>query len=274
MDAVKLYWETLFRAERVTPQLIEEAYAEHRGGLEVSETPRVLILVPAYNASEPHQRASVNATMLDLRENGIEADYCETSGDSLVTRGRHCLVHLFMCSQATHLLQWDADVEMVDPTAVRKMVASGHDVVGCAYPWRDGSGRVVCNPLRDGVGPDGRAGARIDVHNCMPVAEIGTGFLMTSRKVITDLMSRHPELLYEADLSDYLGCPMWALFDAYLETKPNGRKRYASEDWRFCSLARAAGHAVNVYYPPILRHWGKVAHEGHITKAWDLKAAE
>ena len=88
------------------------------------------------------------------------------------------------------------------------------------------------------------------------------------------LVSRNPvptsETMYQADIEPYVGAPMWALFDAYLEMRENGRRRYASEDWRFCQLAREAGYGVFVYYPPVFRHWGKTAHQGHIVKAWGL----
>ncbi len=265
-------WDVAWKLP-LTAENLEAMYHADRGG-PVSDTPHVYIAVPAYQPSELAQRASVRRTVADLEAHGIAVTYVETPGDSLVTRGRHCLVHEFLRSPATHLLQWDADVECLDPSAVRKMVQSGHDVVGGAYPWRDGSGRVVCNPLPDMVGNDGAGSVDIDLFNCMRVAEIGTGFMLTSRRCIVDLQVRHPELMYMADLSNWSGQPMWALFDVHLEPRPDGHRRYASEDWRFCTLAREAGYGVHVYYPPVFRHWGKTAHEGHLTKAWGMAARE
>jgi hypothetical protein len=267
------HWELLHRVRTLDVATIEAAYLAHRHGEPVSQRPHVFLAMPAYVTPEAAVRASVQAIILDLQAHGIGATYFETPGDSLVTRGRHALVHEFLCSPATHLLQWDADIECQDATAVRKMVESGFDVVGGAYPWRDGSGRVVANPLRQTVEEK-----YVDLDaksSCIKVSEVGTGFLLTSRRAIVDLQAQHPELLYMADIEPYVGAPMWALFDAYLELRAEtGRKRYASEDWRFCQLARDAGYDIHVYYPPIFRHWGKHAHAGHITTAWGMSGKE
>jgi len=250
----------------------EWSYRAVRGGLPVSDRPHVFIAMPAYVTPELPIQASLERTMEDLKAHDILVSVFRTQGDSLVTRGRHCLEHEFMCSAATHFLQWDSDLECQEPRAVRKMLASGHDIVGCAYPWRDGSGRVVCNPS-DETRKTGEV--TIDPKtNCLKVSEIGTGFLMVSRKCIVDLRERHPELMYQSDIEPYAPAPMWALFDSCIEAGINGRPRFASEDWRFCTLARQAGYDVHCYYPPIFRHWGKKGHEGHITKAWGMGAAE
>jgi hypothetical protein len=261
------HWELLHLSSEVNATLIERAYAVERHGVPVSTKPHVFIAMPAARAPELAVRVSVQRTQQDLLDHGIECTVFESPGDSLVTRGRHCLSHVFLTTTATHFLQWDDDVEILDPSAVRKMVESRHNIVGCAYPWRDGSGRVVCNPLPETA----QYGyVDFDTHQCCKVSEIGTGFLMVSRQCLVDLAARHPEDMYQADIEPYIGAPMWALFDARIELSPNGRKRYASEDWRFCSIARAAGYGVWLYYPPVLQHWGKVAHKGHVTKSWGM----
>lgn len=266
------HFEPLWNEQHWGPWDPEWSYRAQRGGVPVSESPHVFIAMPAARSPELAVRLSVDRNIRDCEEHGIAVTYFESPGDSLVTRGRHGLMNEFLSSPATHLLQWDDDVECIDDTAVRGMVQSGLAVVGGAYPWRDGSGRVVCNPLTDGF--DRKTGVgQVDLDpktKCIRIAEIGTGFLMTSRTCIVDLMRKHPELLYMADIEPYVGAPMWALFDSFLEVREDGRKRYASEDWRFCQLARAAGYGVHVYYPPVFRHWGKKAHEGHIIKAWRM----
>ena len=254
--------------DRVEEVHIERAYEVERHGKPVSPTPHVFIAMPAYVTPEAAVRVSVERVVADLQAHGIGCTYYESGGDSLVTRGRHGLVHEMLCTTATHLLQWDADIECLDPSAVRMMVRSGHHVVGGAYPWRDGSGRVVANPL-----PETMRDRAIELDTgtkCLRVSEVGTGFMLTSRKLLVELCAKHPEMMYQADIEPYVGAPMWALFDAYLEMRESGRRRYASEDWRFCQLAREAGYGVFVYYPPVFRHWGKTAHQGHIVKAWGL----
>lgn len=266
------HWEMLFRVQPVDDLAIERAYEIERNGIPVDARPHVFIAMPAYVMPETAVRASVEANVRDLRAHGYEATVFESPGDSLVTRGRHGLSHEFLRSTATHFLQWDADIECLAPNAVRGMVESGRPIVGGAYPWRDGSGRVVCNPLPESIGV---GKLQIDTKaKCIKVREVGTGFLMVSRTCLVNLMATHPELMYEADIEPFVGAPMWSLFDAALEMGPHGRKRYASEDWRFCTLAREAGYDVAVYYPPKFRHWGKFPHTGHIIEAWGLNRPE
>ncbi|HET9045103.1 MAG TPA: hypothetical protein VFN70_18235 [Burkholderiales bacterium] len=262
------HWELIFRSMPSSWDLEASYWAERNGEYLPEFTKHVFIAIPAYQAPEPAMRTSLRATVADLEAHAIKVTVLETGGDSLVTRGRHVLVHEFLCSTATHLLQWDADIECLDATAVRKMLETGHDLIGGAYPFRDGSGHVVANPLaedlRDGkVTVDAEAGT-------IRVGEVGTGFMLTSRKLLIDLQQRHPELLYQSDLFSHREAPMWALFDVALEVGEDGRKRYASEDWHFCSLARAAGYSVYVYAPPKFRHWGKAGHEGHVLHAWGM----
>lgn len=260
------HWELVF-GTRPESWDLEAVYLAHRHGDPVSATPCVLIATPAYQPPELAYLESVARTIEDLRAHGIDAIHFLTNGDSLVTRGRHTLVHNFLCSGATHLLQWDADIECLDATAVRRMVESKRPIIGGAYPFRDGSGGVVANLLASD-----RKAQKVDIRedNTIPVSEVGTGFLMVRRDVLIDMQQRHPEMLYEADLDGYRGCPMWSLFDVALEAGESGRRRYASEDWRFCSVARADGYEVCIYYPPEFRHWGKKAHAGHVVRAWKM----
>lgn len=256
------HWRLMYMAKQ-TPELIERAYDVDRQG-PVASKPTVAIATPSFRRPAAGYRHSKKLVMRDLVRAGFGVLDLEMNGDALVTRGRHCLMHEFLRSPATHLLQWDDDIEALNPECVREMIATGHDIVGGAYPFRDGSGRVVANPL-EGTGS-------VTIENaCMPVRELGTGFLLTSRKAIVDLCARHPEEFYLADINPYVDAPMWALFDARLEDRGDGIKRYASEDWWFCKLAREAGYSVNVYLPPSFRHWGEWGHDGHITKAWSMK---
>ena len=243
---------------------IECMYEAARGG-PVDASTHVMMATPAYAGTELAMEQSRSLVERDLSAHDITSTRLTTSGDSLVTRGRHSIMHEFLTSPCTHLLMWDADIEVEHPGCVRAMLATGHDVIGGAYPFRDGSGKVVANPIRQ----DGKIVITVGEDGCIPVSEVGTGFLMVSRKAIVELCKLHPELLYTSDLFESKGCPMWALFDTAIVGN-----RYLSEDWFFCLLWRNAGHQVYVYGPAGFRHWGKLPSAGHIADAWGLKRAE
>jgi hypothetical protein len=223
----------------------------------------VVLTTPAYSAPVLAFLESRHQVVRDLGDHGIKATLMMSGGDSLVTRGRHALCHQFLQTSGTHMLFWDADIEVIDPATVRHMLATGREVIGGAYPFRDGSGSVVCNAL-----PESKTqGVYIDDHGAMRVREVGTGFMLIERKALVRMMAAHNHLMYLADTVSFRGAPMWALFDVAIEDR-----RYLSEDWLFC---RRHGD-VYVYAPAEFRHYGMHGHSGHILKAWGMreKAAE
>lgn len=257
------HWELarLVKPETLTSDVIEHIYLADRHGEPVDETPHVVIATPAYSAPVLAFLESRHRVVQDLAEHGIKVTLLMSGGDSLVTRGRHALCHQFLQTTGTHLLFWDADIECIDPATVRHMLAAGKEVVGGAYPFRDGSGAVVANALPESKS----AGIYVDETGCARVREVGTGFMLIERKGLVRLMAKHPETLYFADTTSFRGQPMWALFDVAIE-----ERRYLSEDWLFC---RRHGD-VYVYVPAEFRHYGMHGHSGHIMTAWGMRPAE
>lgn len=229
----------------------------------------VMLATMAYNPPEPAMAYSRLAVCRDLAEHGIKHTIHETTGDSLVTRGRHEVMTDFLSTPASHLLWWDADIEATQHDVVRTMLATGHDVIGGACPYRNDSGRVVMN-LRDEDRKSGRI--ETDDHGCVKVAEVGTGFLLISRAAIVKLCGKHPELFYRSDIPDNVtgkpsGRPMWALFDTALLGQ-----RLMSEDYMFCRRWRDAGGDVYVHAAAEFRHWGKKAYEGSFLRTLNARA--
>jgi hypothetical protein len=243
-------------------------YQVERHGQPVSPKPRVMIATPAYAGLEVGYLTSRDEVLQDLVKHGIEIDVLTTGGDSLVTRGRHTIVHEFLRSTSTHLLFWDADIQVNEPDAVSAMIATGKDVIGGAYPFRDGSGRVVANPLEEDAKNHLLEVEHSPSGDLLSVAEIGTGFMLLSRKAIVTLCERHMERLYRSDLHAFMGEPMWALFDTKIE-----EERYLSEDFFFCRLWRNTGEKVWVFAPATFRHWGKQGFQGNIRDAWRMSEA-
>lgn len=247
---------------RSPPWAIETMYAEYRNG-PVSAQPHVLLATPAYNPPGLEFIHVRDMVARDLQAHAIACTQLTSPGDSLVMRGRHTLMGEFLKSDCTHMLFWDVDIEPRDPSIVRQMLKTGHDIVGGACPFRGEGGGVVCN-IRQ-VDRD-RGMIDTDDMQCVEVAEVGTGFLLMSRRAIVRLCEAHPELMYFSDLPSNYGEPMWSLFDTVIVDR-----RFLSEDYFFCKLWRGVGGHVYVYVPFEARHWGRKGYEASFAQALGMR---
>lgn len=245
--------------------------------LHTSGEDSVLVAVPEYRGMVNECRASMMRCVKALGEAGIPCEVRSFPGQSLVTRARNIIAHVFMTTRHTVLFQWDDDVECLDPEALVKMLATGHDVLGGAYPFRDGSGSVVVGPKPAENGKRNEYTIHVEDDGTCSVKDLATGFLMVRRHVLAHLMMRHPELLCQIDGGgvEVKGAPHWALFDTRIDPDGVGhRRKYLSEDWTFSRRCREAGYDPRVYVPPILRHWGMRPSDGHMLVAYGFQSPE
>jgi hypothetical protein len=228
-------------------------YDEARGG-PVSEKPLVAIIVPSYRESETvAQVCRVARTRMreQLASAGLDTIVAPISGDSLVCRMRQRAVHMFMMSPATHLLFIDADIEVMTPDCVLKMVQANRDIVAGACPFKNASRHTVHNLFDD-------AEPVVDEHGCVEVRDAGTGFMLIKRETILRMQAAHPELLHwSMSMGADRGAPLWALFDTGIVGGI-----YQSEDYLFCTIWQELGGKVYVYAPARFRHWGEYGYEG------------
>ncbi len=243
------FWEHLHTVKPKDWEL-ESFYTRSRGG-PVTASPSVAIVVPGYrelDAEARPGRAARAAVREDMARHGIESRVANIEGDSLVCRMRQRACHLFLCSPATHMLFLDADIEARDPDCIRQMLATGHDVIAGACPFKDRSGRTVHNRFPE---DDGKP-VEFDEHGCVEVQDAGTGCMLISRRALITMQKAHPELLHMSmSHANDRGAPLWALFDTRVVDGI-----YCSEDYFFCHLWQQLGGSVYVYPKARFRHWG------------------
>jgi hypothetical protein len=249
-------WDMIVQTRPIewTPALIEATYVAHRRGLPTLKEPFVAIAAPMYRESATVARICSTSRVqarLDLKQHGIESDSIPIAGDSLICRMRQRAVHMFLETPATHMLFWDCDIECLTPDCVRKMLETGHDVIAGACPFKDMSGRTVCN-LPEGVKPV------VGDDGCVEVQDAGTGFLLISRRAILNMMAAYPDLQHwSTSMDHHRGAPLWALFDTGIIDGI-----YQSEDYYFCRLWQRLGGKVYVYAPARFKHYGEHGYEG------------
>ncbi len=250
---------------------IDAMYTAHRKE-PVSDGPRVLMIVPSYRESIEIQQLtdpSREAVQADLAAHGIGSGRASIYGDSLVARMRQRGVNQFMKSRATHLLWCDLDIEPLDPTCVREMLATGHDVIAGACPFKNTDRKVVCNLLPGALDAMQESGTLEAPDGCIEVQDAGTGFMLVSRKAIVALMQAHPELLHFSGGKSDHGEPLWAIYDTGVVDGV-----YRSEDYMFCHLWRQLGGKVYVHLASTFRHYGTHGFEASIMEQLGLSSAK
>jgi hypothetical protein len=176
-------------------------------------------------------------------------------GEALIGRGRGSYLMKFLRSEATHLLFVDADVGF-SPDAVFRLLDSGRDVIGGAYPrkaqmtaaLRNGELALELDPLGDEAA---------DADGLRRVAAVGAGFLMISRPAAQRLLDAYPHLL--AKLSDVQGAAdggALMVFDSFVEPETG---RYLNDWQAFGRRWRDLGGEVWVDTRAGLTHIGDVA---------------
>jgi hypothetical protein len=86
----------------------------------------------------------------------------------------------------------------------------------------------------------------------------GTGFLCIAREVLERIIKEMPELRYDPDEGDGEPGSLWDFFRVGVwECPETGYRRYLSEDWWFCQIARDLGYDVMMDTQIVCKHVGQ-----------------
>ncbi len=173
-------------------------------------------------------------------------------GEALIGRARAAMLAKFLAGQATHLLFVDADIGFA-PEAVFRLLDSGRDVIGAAYPKK---AQIPGAPLAYEFEP--LAGARADPAGLLQVTSAGTGFLMISRPAARRMADANPALRARlGDMHELGVAEAVMVFDSFTDPATG---RYLSDHQAFCNRWRALGGEVWLAPSSGLRHVGALVH--------------
>jgi hypothetical protein len=240
---------------------------------------RIFVGTPMYGGqcAGIYTKATNDLSML-CAAHKIPMKYYFLFNESLVQRARNYIVDEFLRSDCTHLLFIDSDIGF-DPRDALALVAlqisdpSKYDIVCGPYPkktiaWEKVSlaaqqGRGVDNPfdlekyISDFVFNPVKGIKQFKLSEPVEVSEGGTGFMLITRDALEKYREAYPELAY---LPDHIRNDQFdgsreihAFFDCVIDPES---KRYLSEDYFFCKMARAAGLSVTMC------PWMKINHVG------------
>lgn len=197
--------------------------------------------------------------------------------ESLITRARNYCVDEFMRSQMQHLMFIDSDIGFAPQDVIALMALQTqndeYDIIGGPYPKKCISWEKIKYAVDKGVAdedpsvldrfvgdfvfnPKGGAGS-IRIDEPVEVLEIGTGFMMISRKALEKFTESYKELMYRPDhvrTEAFDGTrEIMQFFQAEIDP---ASKRYLSEDYWFCQKSQAIG--LKTWFCP----WMKLQHVG------------
>lgn len=204
-----------------------------------------------------------------LRQFGIIIKPTFISNESLITRGRNLLVAKFMAHEENdYLLFIDSDVGW-KPEEILKLVVANKPIVGGLYPKKrynwDKLPTTEKHKLLDYV-VNFRPEKIIESDKLLAVKHMGTGFMMISRQLLTQLFSKHPERKYTDDtgsLNEHEAKFCYTLFDCKIH-----QGHYLSEDYLFCLLVSELGYNVFVDVTINLSHTGMHTFEGNFVSSF------
>ena len=197
--------------------------------------------------------------------------------ESLITRARNYCVDEFMRSQMQHLMFIDSDIGFSPQDVIALMALQTqneeYDIIGGPYPKKCISWEKIKYAVDKGVAdedptvldryvgdfvfnPKGGGGS-IRIDEPVEVLEIGTGFMMITRKALEKFSESYKELMYKPDhvrTEAFDGTrEIMQFFQAEIDPVS---KRYLSEDYWFCQKSQAIG--LKTWFCP----WMRLQHVG------------
>jgi len=240
---------------------------------------RLFIGTPMYGGScAGIYTKSTNDLSMICSTHKIPMKYYFLFNESLVQRARNYIVDEFLRSDCTHLLFIDSDIGF-DPRDALALLAlqisdpEKYDIVCGPYPKKTIAWEKVSVAAQQGYGKDNPfeleqftsdfvfnpvSGLKqFKLAEPVEVAEGGTGFMLITRDALERYRDTYPELAYKPDharTDNFDGSrEIHAFFDCVIDPES---KRYLSEDYFFCRMARKAG--LSVWMCP----WMKINHVG------------
>jgi hypothetical protein len=208
---------------------------------------------------------------------GIPLQMYYLFNESLITRARNYCVDEFMRSDAEHLMFIDSDIGFNPQDVIALMALQAQDekyeIIGGPYPKKCISWEKIKSAVDKGIADDDpnvlerfvgdfvfnpKGGQQtIQISEPCEVLEIGTGFMMISKRALKKFTSEYQQYSYKPDhvRTEHFDGSREILQYFQAEIDPVS-KRYLSEDYWFCQKAQAIG--LRTWFCP----WMKMQHVG------------
>ena len=215
---------------------------------------KICIATPMYGGNSKSVYVSCLTQLTgELAKSGHTVHLTSITNESLITRARNTLAHMFMKSDADALLFIDGDHGWVSEDVV-KMINSGKDLIGAIYPMKSINWENVRKAALAGKENLELYSGNFAI-NFLPeeqtfkadepfkVRDVGTGMMFIRRNVFeemakSDLVKRYHNNSPSAEIA--MGEEIVEYFTTYITPEPESI--LLSEDYAFCDIWRRLGH--------------------------------
>ena len=239
---------------------------------------KLFLATPMYGGMCAGMFAKSSADLSALcTQYGIPLQMYYLFNESLITRARNYCVDEFMRSDAEHLMFIDSDIGFNPQDVIALMALQAqdekYDIIGGPYPKKCISWEKIKSAVDKGIADDDpnvlekfvgdfvfnpKGGQQtIQISEPCEVLEIGTGFMMISKRALKKFTESYQQYSYKPDhvRTEHFDGSREILQYFQAEIDPVS-KRYLSEDYWFCQKAQAIG--LRTWFCP----WMKMQHVG------------
>lgn len=239
----------------------------------------VTIATPMYGGqcSGDFTKSLIN-TISSLLNAGIDVSFIDLYNESLITRARDTLTHMFLNTDSEYLLFIDADQSFI-PEDILAMLSFDKDIVGAPVPtkginWERIRKAAVANKedLKNFSSiyninflPNYfNSNSKINLAEPVEVLYIGTGMMLIKRDVFETLGNIVESYLYDGSPiihNDII--PGQTKIKNFWKTNIVNDK-LLSEDYNFCNMWRESGGKIYAYLLAKVSHIGNYSFSGSI----------
>lgn len=233
-------------------------YSMARGGNDMTKS-KVFCAVAILDRSEPMMEESLFKACTSSRLANVGV--YRQMGDSYIMRVRNHAVTDFISNPAysdfEYYAMWSGDIEVLNNSAQDnvwdRLIEADKDFVGGVYA-PSAEGMIKCTS----VALDGK---RIRLNKGLrPLLWLSGGLWLVRRSAIVRMIQEYPDVHYDGD-GPFTGRTVYGLFNGTTSDRPDGTRKFLTEDYWFCERWRALAGTIWADTGIHIRHWGKRGYE-------------
>ena len=216
---------------------------------------------------------SLLESFIYLSQKGYTVKYADLYNESLITRARNTLTHLFLKSDCEYLLFVDADQSFLGED-IERMVSHKKEIIAAAVPMKNINWESIRQAVQDGKENFYEYSGSFNVNSLednptgtlsepLEVKYVGTGMMLIHKNVFEKISKLVDEYSYDSYSS--IKIEYGELIKEFWKTSIDpSDNRLLSEDFNFCKMLRDKGGKVFIDLQARVSHLGAYLFNGKV----------